>query len=113
VVAWSSKGPLLDSDQSIQGQRYASDGSAQGGEFQVNTAISPYQFFPSVATREGGFVVAWASFGSFGTDTSSLSIQGQRYRLPLLVPAMSPATRFALAVALLLLGTAYALRRRS
>ena len=54
--------------------------------------------------------------GSPGTDTSNSSIQGQRYRvvaLAPLVPAMSSATRFALAAALMLFGATYALKRRS
>ena len=38
------------------------------------------QYFPSVAADDDGdFVVVWQSHGSSGTDTSSYSIQGQRY----------------------------------
>jgi len=88
-----------------------------GAQFEVNTYTTNSQFVPSVAAdSDGDFVVVWESNGSSGTDTSSYSVQGQRYSVPAHVPpvpAMSPETRFALAAALLLLGAAYALRRRS
>jgi hypothetical protein len=81
-VVWESSGsPGGDiSNLSIQGQRYASDGSAQGAQFQINTYTTNIQNSPSVAASPAGdFVVVWHSFGSLGTDTSSGSIQGQRY----------------------------------
>jgi len=120
VVVWQSQGSAgTDTGVTVstQGQRYSSDGSAQGAQFQVNTYTTSAQDRPSVAADAGGdFVVVWQSAGSFGTDTSSRSIQGQRYSVPAPVspvPAMSPATRFALGAALMLLGAAYALSRRS
>jgi len=119
VVVWYSYGSsgTDTSSWSIQGQRYASGGSTQGGEFQVNTYTTSYQLSGSVATdADGDFVVVWESKGSSGTDTSISSIQGQRYSVAApapAVPSMTPATRFALAAALLLLGACYALRRRS
>jgi hypothetical protein len=82
VVVWRSSGSSGSDTSygSIQGQRYASDGSAAGGEFQVNTYTTGFQQFPSVAADAGGdFVVLWQSNGSFGDDTSGSSIQGQRY----------------------------------
>jgi hypothetical protein len=117
VVAWHSFGSFGTdtSFESIQGQRYDSGGSTQGAEFQVNTYTMNFQTNPSVAAdANGDFVVVWQCGASPG-DPSRSSIQGQRYRLaasPYPVPAMSPATRFALAAALLLLGAGYALRRR-
>ncbi len=49
-----------------------------GSEFQVNTYTTGAQLDPAVAsTADGGFVVLWQSFGS--PESSSLSIQGQRY----------------------------------
>ena len=120
VVAWISLGSFgtdaaftcFYCGYSIQAQRYASDGSTQGAQFQVNTYTTSYQLYPSVAAAPGGnFVVAWASAGSSGTDTSGDSIQGQRYSLSAAVPslpAMSPATRFALGAALMLLGAVVA-----
>ena len=82
VVVWASFGgygtdPL---GWDVQGQRYASDGSASGNEFRVNTYSSNNQVHPAVAMdAEGDFIVVWASQGSFGTDTVSFSIQGQRF----------------------------------
>jgi hypothetical protein len=81
VVAWNSPGSSgTDPSESVQSQRYASDGSIQGVQFQVNTYTTYHQQAPSVAADgDGGFVVVWDSVGSFGTDTSQHSIQGQRY----------------------------------
>jgi hypothetical protein len=83
VVVWTSYGSTGGdtSASSIQGQRLASSGAPTGGQFQVNTYTTSYQFFrPSVATDpDGGFVVVWYSDGADGTDTSSHSIQGQRF----------------------------------
>jgi hypothetical protein len=115
VVVWGSYGsPGTDTSMSsVQGQRYASDGSTEGEQFQVNTYTTSPQNGAFVAAKaDEAFVVVWSSQGSSGTDTSFSSAQGQRYGAPA-VPAMSPATRFALGALLLLLGVAYALRRRS
>ncbi len=82
VVVWHSNGSSgTDSSSfSIQGQRYASGGSTVGGQFQVNTYTTSSQYRPSVAIdADGDFVVVWRSNGSGGTDSSSFSIQGQRY----------------------------------
>jgi hypothetical protein len=84
VVVWESYGSYgTDTEygqRSVQGQRYASDGSSQGAQFQVNTYTTHSQFNASVAADSGGnFVVVWQSNGSTGTDTSYFSIQGQRY----------------------------------
>ena len=83
VVVWASYGSFgTDSalSASVQGQRFASDGSAQGAQFQVNSYTSRDQVYPSVAAdADGDFVVVWESLGSSGTDTTVFSIQGQRY----------------------------------
>ena len=82
VVVWQSSGSwgTDTSGQSIHGQRYASNGSPLGSEFQVNNFTLNDQRHPSVATSgSGGFVVAWQSMGSFASDSSSYSIQAQRY----------------------------------
>ncbi len=81
IVAWTGYGSPMDSSRSsIKGQRYASDGSTVGGEFQVNTYTTEIQRQPALAADAGGaFVVVWTSFGSSGTDTDETSIQGQRY----------------------------------
>ena len=78
VVVWSS-GPDAN-NTNIQGQRYLSNGSAQGPEFQVNSYTTGGQSLPSVAAAaDGSFVVTWQSYGSSGTDTNGYSIQAQRY----------------------------------
>jgi hypothetical protein len=81
VVTWQSYGSAGSdaSDYSIQGQRYAGDGSELGGQFQVNSFAAGNQNYPAVAAGGGGFVVVWGSGGSAGTDASGYSIQGQRY----------------------------------
>ncbi|HKC25760.1 MAG TPA: dockerin type I repeat-containing protein, partial [Thermoanaerobaculia bacterium] len=64
----------------ISGQRYASDGSPKGSEFQVNTYTTFSQYRPAVAASSSGdFVVVWMSGGSASTDVSSYSIQARRY----------------------------------
>ncbi len=82
VVVWQSfgSGGGDTSFESIQGRRYAADGAALGGQFQVNTYTTSFQTSPAVALdADGDFVVVWQSYGSFGSDTSYGSIQGQRY----------------------------------
>ncbi len=83
VVAWASDGGSSGDDSwyaSVQGQRFASDGTAVGAEFQVNTYTTRNQGTPSVGVApDGDFVVVWDSLGSSGSDSSSTSIQGQRY----------------------------------
>jgi hypothetical protein len=115
VVVWMSYAGTDGWPPGVQGQRYASDGSAQGGEFQVNTYTLHRQGDPSVAALPAGaFIAAWTSSGSFGSDTSYFSIQGQRYSLPARgVPALSPPATLALGAVLMLLGVGFALRRRS
>ena len=81
VAVWQSYGSGdTDSYFSIQGQRFGADGSPVAGEFQVNTYTTDYQLNPAVGVdADGNFVVVWASDGSSGTDSSSYSIQIQRY----------------------------------
>ena len=82
VVVWSSDGsPGTDTGgMSVQGRRYASDGSAQGDQFQINTYTTNTQIDPEVsAAADGDFVVVWLSYGSPGTDTSEYSVRGQRF----------------------------------
>ncbi len=82
VVVWQSEGSSgIDADgYSVQGQRFASDGSVRGGEFQVNTYTTSQQRGASVALdADGDFIVVWSSFGSAGTDTDGSSVHGRRY----------------------------------
>ena len=82
VVVWASNGSSgTDSDGvSIQGQWYDATGATVGGELQINTYTTSQQRFPAVAAGSNGtFVVVWESLGSGGSDSSSYSIQGQRF----------------------------------
>ena len=82
VVVWHSYGSVgTDGDSaSIQGRLYAANGAAIGGQFQVNSYTTSGQRYPTAAVDgAGNFIVVWDSFGSSGTDTSSFSIQAQRY----------------------------------
>ena len=84
-VVWQSRGSYgTDTSMgSIQGQRYDASGTAVGGQFQVNSYTTAYQFDPAVALDpQGNFVVVWSSDGSSGTDTSSTSVQAQRFTNP-------------------------------
>jgi hypothetical protein len=106
-VVWQSLGSsgTDTSDRSIQGQRYVSDGTPHFSQFQVNTYTTGQQYSTAVAAMDKGeFVVVWRSDGSPGTEPSGSSILGQRYRVPVAIPAMSSSMRFALAASLLLVG---------
>ena len=88
VVAWQSKGQ--DGDQAgVFARRYASNGQAVGGEFQVNSYTLGYQGYDfgvrglSVASRSGGaFVIAWQSLAQdgdgFGVFAQVFGATGQR-----------------------------------
>jgi hypothetical protein len=86
VVIWNSWGSYSTdkSQSSIQAQRYDSGGAALGGQYQVNSYTTNYQGGEAVTIdAQGNFVVVWRSYeGSYSTDTSSFSIQGQRFATP-------------------------------
>src|SRR2546430_1126178 len=76
VVVWED--PAKDgSSYGIFGQRYASSGAPQGGEFEVNTTTDIAQTEPSVAFAGGGgsAVVVWRD----AFHDASGDIYGQRY----------------------------------
>ncbi len=81
VVVWSSYSYYQegqDGDEGgVFGQRFASNGSPVGGEFQVNTYTTDSQWWPSVAMDvDGDFVVVWSSSNQ---DGDSNGIIGQRF----------------------------------
>ncbi len=85
VVVWQSEGSSGDDDSetSVQGRLFASNGAFAGPEFQVNTYTTLNQGAPAVEVDARGHgVVVWASLGSSGSDTFDYSIQGQRFALP-------------------------------
>ena len=79
VVVWRSyESPTDTWGTSIQGQRYAADGSAFGAQFEANSFTTGSQSSPTVAGLAGGdFVVAWSSNRS--ASGAPHSLQGQRY----------------------------------
>lgn len=75
VVVWTSYSQDLD-DDGIFGQRFASNGSPVGTEFQVNTVTTGYQRRPAVEIDTAGdFLVAWE--GTY--DGSYSGIAAQRF----------------------------------
>lgn len=64
VVAWRSP----DGDgQGVFARRFANDGTAFGGDFQVNTDTAGYQGFPTIgADTAGNFTIVWVSAGVGG-----------------------------------------------
>ena len=77
VVVWESY--YGDGDQyGVKGQLFAPDGSAIGGEFQVNTYTTGYQYNADVAfNADGTFVVVWQSDSQ--DDGYAYAIVAQRY----------------------------------
>jgi len=79
VVTWASY--TADSTTNL-GRRFAASTAPQGGEFEVNTFTTDYQFSPAVASDGlGQFVVVWDSgaFFSVGQDGDYYGIFGRRY----------------------------------
>ncbi|MEH6836649.1 beta strand repeat-containing protein, partial [Falsihalocynthiibacter arcticus] len=66
VISWRSDGQ--DGDGSgIYAQAFDADGTAQGGETQVNSYTTSEQFAPQIAALEdGGWVITWTSTGQDG-----------------------------------------------
>jgi hypothetical protein len=76
VVVWSSDSQD-GSGAGVFGQRFNTDGSREGSEFQINTQTDLDQDDPSVAIDGfGNFVVVWCSNGQ---DGSGWGVFGQRY----------------------------------
>jgi hypothetical protein len=77
VVVWESY--YGDGDQyGVKGQLFAPDGSAIGGEFQVNTYTTGYQYNADVAfNSDGTFVVTWQSDSQ--DDGYAYAIVARRY----------------------------------
>ncbi len=83
VVVWHSVSGSPGGDlsgYSIQGRRFAANGTPDGPQFQVNSYTTNHQREQAVEVlADGRFVVAWSSNGAAGGDTSGYSLQGQRY----------------------------------
>ena len=74
VVTWTSPD---SSSIGIFGQRYRSDGTVIGGEFQINSYTGGIQAYPSVTDLQaGGFLVTWSSEEQ---DSDAFGIFAQRF----------------------------------
>src|SRR5262249_55535081 len=72
--AWEGNGS--GDDHGIFAQRYSSSGSAQSGEFLVNTTTTGTQDSASVTMdNSGSFMVVWMSANTLGSE----DIVGQQY----------------------------------
>jgi predicted outer membrane repeat protein len=90
VIAWTSDDGLDGDKSGIFAQRYAADGTALGGEFQVNSHTSESQSRPAMAfDATGELVVVWQSNDQDG-DKNGIFAQryddngapiGQEYRI--------------------------------
>ena len=81
LVTWHSEGSSGDdsSQDSIQAQRLAADGSPLGGELQLNSLTTGYQWFPRASRDASGrFMVVWDSgrYGGAGGDGDGASVRG-------------------------------------
>jgi hypothetical protein len=73
IVVWDSS----QTGGEIIGRRFASNGTALGGEFQINAHGTGSQQRPEIAMRDGGeFVVVWDSFGE---DGAGYGVFGRRF----------------------------------
>lgn len=82
LIVWASSaaGNGDSSGASVQAQRYAASGAAQGAQFLVNVSTTGNQRRPAVAADGlGNFLVAWQSDSSAGGDTLLSSVQGRRF----------------------------------
>ena len=82
VAVWQSFGsPGTDTSQaSIQVRSFDVAGAPRTDQRQVNTYVTGSQTGPDLTLDPSGrFVVVWTSEGSGGDDSSSTSIQGQRF----------------------------------
>jgi len=76
VLVWDSEGQD-GSDFGVLGQRYDSNGTPQGFEFQVNTYTRGMQRHPRIATAaDGEFVVVWQTRHDAG---SGYAVAAQRF----------------------------------
>ncbi|MFN6453531.1 MAG: beta strand repeat-containing protein [Nostoc sp. EfeVER01] len=66
IICWQSDG---QDGTKIYAQRYNTDGTSQGDEFQVNTGTTGNQYNPVIAIdTDGDFVISWQSDSQDGTD---------------------------------------------
>ncbi len=80
TVVWRNEGSDADPfEESIEGRRFASDGTPVSSQFQIDTNPSSEAFSPQIATDSDGFLVAWGegSFSPFNIFARSFEPTGQ------------------------------------
>jgi hypothetical protein len=98
AVVWQSQVHGATDAADVQGRIFDATGGAVGADFQVNTYTTSIQSYPAVASDAlGNFAVTWESLGSPDTDSSSHSVQAQRY-----LPEPALAQSFGAMVAMLI-----------
>ena len=84
VVVWMTEPPVFGDPGKISGQRYDSDGSPQGPEFQVNELTTGVQQGPRVAIDpSGNFVVAWSTIPPLGDEHEVFARRFDSFGTPL------------------------------
>ena len=79
VITWDSNGQD-GSGKGIYAQRYSADGTPQGSEFHVSSFTPNDQVHPTVtALCDGGFAIAYMSYGQDGRSNNLTDSYVQRY----------------------------------
>ena len=82
MVVWESyaSAGTDTSELSVQAQRFNSDGSVSGSEFQVNNYTTGYQVGPDMAgDGNGNLLAVWTGGGSPDNDSDLTSVQARLY----------------------------------
>ncbi len=80
LVVWESFNNADDPEDGLQGRLFDLEATPIGEDFSLNSLVTLRQIQPAVAASPGGgFVAAWASDVSDGTDQDGLSIQARRF----------------------------------
>jgi len=66
AITWQDNNASDGNGWGVFGQRYDATGTAQGGNFVVNTHTNNIQFHNAMAGYNGGFAVVWSSTGNAG-----------------------------------------------
>lgn len=80
LVAWEdySQSAGDTSGYALRAQLFNANGSADGGEFLVNTSTASHQIDPAVSALPGGrFVATWTDFSQARGDTSGYAVHAQ------------------------------------
>jgi len=78
VVVWASAADMARTDLNVMAQRYSSDGTPVGTEFQVNTYTTGVQYDCTVSVDDAGnFVVVWED--ADGQDGNGQGAFAQRF----------------------------------